>query len=180
MDNKTKWDKYFLDICISVSLNSKCHSRQIGAILVKDNIVISTGYNGPAREIPECRERFLHDDNMKEILCDMRYEKISIENAYKNKTCPRKFLKFKSGEGLEYCNAVHAEKNCLISAARMGISTKGATLYMNAEISPCTQCFSACINAGIKEIVLIKNKIYDPTLEWCIKNSNIVIREFNI
>ncbi len=178
------WDEYYLGICEVVAKKSSCHSRQIGAILVKDKIVISTGYNGPARDVPECRERLLNDDIMRHQLVkggfDNREGIKKINAAYKAKTCPRKVLGFPSGEGLEWCNAVHAEKNCIVAAARLGIATKGSTLYMNADVSPCTQCYSACVNAGIKEIVLIKNKIYDPSLRWCIDYTDIKIREFNI
>ena len=173
------WDKYFLGLCEAASWNSKCHSRQIGAILVRDNIVISTGYNGPARGIPECRLRLHRDNHINKKLLET-YTEDDIATMYENSVCPRKALGFKSGEGLEWCNAVHAEKNCIVAAARLGIATKGSTLYMNADVSPCTQCYSACVNAGIKEIVLIKNTIYDPSLEWCIHHTDIVIREFNL
>lgn len=169
------WDNYFLGICKEVGKNSKCHSRQIGAILVKHNIIISTGYNGPARNIPECRERYKSDPYLIDLVDENK-----LDGFYENKVCPRKALGFKSGEGLEWCNAVHAEKNCLLSAARMGIKTKGSTLYIDAEISPCTQCYSACIQAGIKEIVVVKNNIYDVTLEWCLGWNDIKIREFNL
>lgn len=174
------WDQYYLDICRAVGKNSKCHSRQIGSILVKDKIIISTGYNGPARGIPECIIRLYEDSEMYLELEIRGIDKIAIKRAYDKKICPRKVLGFKSGEGLEWCNAVHSEKNCLLSAARLGIATKGATLYIDAEVSPCTQCYSASIQAGIKEIVVIKNNIYDPSLEWCMKHSNLKIREFEI
>lgn len=173
------WDEYYLGICDAVAKKSKCHSRQIGAILVKDKIVISTGYNGPARDVPECRLRLQRDHQINKILRE-KYTEVEIEEFYNKSICPRKAMGFPSGEGLEWCNAVHSEKNCLLAAARMGISTKGAILYMNAEISPCTQCYSACINAGIKEIVLIKNNIYDPSLEFCIDYAKLPIREFEI
>jgi len=171
------WDQYFLNLCREVGKNSKCHSRQIGSILVRDKIVIATGYNGPARGIPACRERYYNDPILIEKT-GLPEQSIPLQDAYNNKHCPRKFLGFKSGEGLEWCNAVHAEKNCLLAAARLGTRTKGATLYIDAEVSPCTQCYSACIQAGIKEIVVVKNNIYDPTLEWCIKGSFLKIREF--
>jgi len=180
MKKNKNWDEYYLGLCIAAGSNSKCHSRQIGAILVRDNIVISTGYNGPARGIPECVERLYNDPIMK---TEWNYRGISsslVDEAIEEKICPRKVLGFPSGEGLEWCNAVHAEKNCIVAAARLGIATKGSTLYMNADVSPCTQCYSACVNAGIKEIVLIENNIYDPSLDWCIDHTNIPIREFNI
>jgi len=173
------WDEYYLGLCIAAGSNSKCHSRQIGAILVKDNIVISTGYNGPARGIPECRVRLHRDHKMNKLLLET-YTENEIAEFYDKSICPRKVLGFPSGEGLEWCNAVHAEKNCIVAAACLGIATKGSTLYMNADVSPCTQCYSACVNAGIKEIVLIKNNIYDPSLQWCIDHAKLPIREFDL
>jgi dCMP deaminase len=164
-----RWDNYFLMICNEVAQNSKCYSRQIGAILVIDNIIISTGYNGPPRGVPNCGDRLLKDNALK----------IPLNNLdIKNKICPRRLLQFKSGEGLEFCPAIHAEKNCLLAAARNGIRTKNAIMYMNANIVSCTQCFGALINSGIKELVLVKNNIYDITNKWVIDNSDIKIREF--
>ena len=58
----SKWDNYFHTICESVSTKSPCLSRKIGAILVRDKSIISTGFNGPARGIPHCgHERFMKD-----------------------------------------------------------------------------------------------------------------------
>lgn len=171
-----KWDQYFLNLCREVGKNSKCHSRKIGSVLVKDNIIIATGYNGPARGIPECRERLFFDDKIQRELAK-RCITISSDIG---EVCPRQVLGYKSGEGLEWCNAVHSEKNCLLAAARLGTSTKGATMYIDAIVSPCTQCYSACVQAGIKEIVVVQNNIYDPSLEWCIQYTGLPIREFEI
>ena len=174
-----KWDQYFLNLCKEVGKNSKCHSRQIGSVLVRDNIVIATGYNGPARRIPECRLRLHRDHGMNKLLLE-QYSENEIAEFYDKSICPRKVMGFPSGEGLEWCIAVHSEKNCLLSAARLGVQTKGATLYIDAEVSPCTQCFSSCIQAGIEEIVVVKNNIYDPSLEYCIEYGKLPIREFEI
>ncbi len=173
------WDKYYLNICKEVGKNSKCHSRQIGSILVKDKIIISTGYNGPAREVQPCNSRYYNDLVLIEKT-GLKPTNKKLQKAYEQKICPRKFLGYKSGEGLEWCPAVHAEKNCLLAAARIGIVTKGAILYIDANISPCSQCFSGAINAGISEIVIIKNDIYDSTLKWVMKNTFLKVREFKI
>ena len=167
------WDEYFLGICNAVSNNSKCLSRKIGAILTRDNIIISTGYNSPPRGIPSCSERMIIDPNMKAQFSEINVEPNPL-------ICPRKQLGFQSGKGLDLCPTIHAEKNCLLSAARNGICTKDTTLYMNATVSPCTQCFGAIINAGIKEVVLLKYDRYDMSVMWIENNSNIKIREFVI
>jgi len=173
------WDEYYLNICKEVGKKSHCHSRQIGSILVKDKIIISTGYNGPARGIPPCNGRYFNDLVLIERI-GLKPMSKKLQDAHKQKICPRKFLGYKSGEGLEWCPAVHAEKNCLLAAARMGITTKGATLYIDATVSPCTQCFSAAVNAGVNEIVVLKNDIYDPTLEWVMKNTFLKVREYKL
>lgn len=119
-----RWDKYFNIFCNAVSTKSPCLSRQIGAILVRDNTVISSGYNGPARHYPHCKD-----------------------------VCPRHAQGYKSGEGLHLCPAAHAEANCVANAARIGASTIGTTLYMNC-ILPCKDCAIILVNAGIVEIVV--------------------------
>ena len=173
--NDSDWDKYFLNICNEVAKNSKCLSRQIGAILVRDNIIISTGYNGPPRGVPDCSKRIQNDKRMQIALNALN---VDINDESNIGICPRRLLQFKSGEGGEWCGAVHSEKNCLLSAARNGICTKGATIYLNSVVSCCSQCFGALINAGIKEVVLIKNDFYDVTVSWMMSNSDIKIREF--
>lgn len=90
------WDEYFYNLCKTAASNSKCLSRQIGAIIVKDNTVLSIGYNGPPRGVPHCGERYSKDMNLIK-----RMENIN-EDIYID-ICPRKALGFKSGEGLEFC-----------------------------------------------------------------------------
>ena len=148
-----KWDNYFLEMCEAVATNSTCFSRQIGAVLTRDNIIISTGYNGPPRKIEQCDIRCINDPNLESIL---RSKNIDPFKAMQRKECPRRILDIPSGEGLELCPSIHGEKNCLLSAARNGVLTKGTTIYLNTEITPCSQCFGALINAGVKEVVLIK------------------------
>ena len=148
-----RWDTYFYSLCKTISINSPCMSRKIGAILVRDKCIISTGYNGPARNIPHCgRERFAVDETLKH-LPDMKETNELYSPTEINNTCPRKLLGYTSGEGMEYCTAQHAEENCISTAARVGVSVLGSTLYMNCVI-PCKNCFSTLINAGIVEIVV--------------------------
>ena len=165
------WDQYYLNICNAVAQNSKCLSRKIGAILVKDKSIISTGYNGPPRSVPHCSERYLLDPVIRELTKD-----IPIDRGI----CPRQCLGYKSGEGLHLCVAGHAERNALINAARHGICTKGSTIYMTCGI-PCKDCLIEIINAGVSEIVVTDmNSFYDTMSEYLIKHSNLKIREFDI
>ena len=163
------WDKYFLNICNVVASNSKCLSRKVGAIIVQDKSIISTGYNGPPRGVPSCSERFEIDDVFFELCKKKRPKKTNI--------CPRRTLGFKSGEGLEYCVAGHAERNCIVNAAREGIKVKGSIMYMNCNI-PCTPCLVEIINAGISEIVVTGMESYDKMANYLIENSGLEVRLF--
>jgi len=147
------WDRYFLQIAKIVGTQSKCYSRQIGVVLVKDKSIISTGYNGVARGVPHCEER-----NQDEL-----------------RICPRNLAGHGSGQGLHMCLAIHAEVNALLNAARMGVCTKGATLYCTCGI-PCKNCLGALINAGIVEIVCTNGGYYDELSPWLLENSDIKVR----
>lgn len=149
-----RWDKYFHTICKAVSSKSPCLSRQIGAILVRDKSIVSTGYNGPARGYPHCRAAI-----------------------GPNNLCPRKVLGYKSGEGLHLCPAAHAEGNCVANAARNGVSTIDTTLYMNCII-PCKDCAIILVNAGIKEIVVDDVTPYHDVSVKILRN--VVIRPFTL
>lgn len=131
-EKQIRWDNYFMNMSKMVSTQSKCLSRKIGSIAVRDKTILATGYNGPARGVPHCE----HRNN------PLRYE------------CPRKVLGYKSGEGLDLCLAVHSEQSLLAQAAREGISLKGSSIYIYASVFPCTVCTGLMINAGVTEIVV--------------------------
>ena len=145
-----QWDRYFLTICHSVATKSPCLSRQIGAILVRNCTILSTGFNGPPRGVPHCEG-----------------------------TCKRKVAGFKSGEGMHLCHAVHAEENAVSNAARNGTKIDGSILFMNSVI-PCSKCFGILINSGIIEVVIAKLETYDEHTQFLIDNSVIKIREFDL
>jgi len=117
------WDSYFLELTDVVKKRSTCLRRQVGAIIVKDNHILSTGYNGVPTKITHCSEV----------------------------GCLREKLKVPSGERHELCRGLHAEQNAIIQAALHGVSIKDATLYTNTK--PCSICTKMIINAGIKRIV---------------------------
>jgi len=149
-ERQKRWDTYYHRICRAVASKSPCHSRQIGAILVKENVVVATGYNGPARGYLHCAD-----------------------------SCPRKDIGLKSGEGLNLCPAVHAEVNCIISAARVGTSVSGSTLYMNCII-PCKDCMSLLVNAGVREIVVDDIIAYHEMSLPVAESAGIKIRRFKL
>jgi len=168
------WDKYFYNLCVEVSKNSKCLSRKIGSILVKDKSILSTGYNGPPRGVPTCSERYNLDPKLHELIT--KDGTTPDENDIAN-VCPRYIVGFKSGQGLEWCVAGHSERNTLINAARMGIKTKNCKLYMSCGI-PCAPCLVEIINAGIEEIIVTKIEYYDVSAEYLLKNSSLKYRVF--
>ena len=169
------WDDYFYKVCESVASKSPCLSRKVGAILVKDHSIVSTGYNGPPRNVPHCgHERVMKDEV---LVKELHKHKHKWEPSGLKNNCPRKNLRFKTSEGLEWCTAQHAEVNCLINASRLGVSTFGAALYMNC-ILPCKNCFGALINAGVAEIVVDDDEVYDKYTTFLIRNSDIKIRRF--
>ena len=171
------WDEYFLKICNAVSENSKCLSRKIGAIIVKDHSIISTGFNGPSRGIPHCGlDRFNKDKYLRSAENNGNYlSQYSDETI--NTTCPRQLLGFVSGRGLEYCIASHAERNAIINAARHGIKTKGTKMYMTCS-TPCHECLKEIINAGIEEVIITSLDKYDEASTYLMENSDLRIRTF--
>ena len=173
------WDNYFLSICKTVAKNSKCLSRKIGSIIVKDKSILSTGYNGPPRGVPHCSERYSTTPVVDIMLINALKNKFG-ENMDFNSfvdTCPRQVLEFKSGKGLEFCIAGHAERNALINASREGIKVKGASLYLDTGI-PCKDCLIEIINAGIIEIICVEMVYYDEISRFLVKNSDIKMRTF--
>lgn len=121
---RISWDEYFMNMAELAAKRSSCIRRQVGAVLVRDNQVLSTGYNGAPKGLENC--------------CDTG-------------VCLREKLGIPSGERHELCRAVHAENNAITQCAVNGTSCKGATIYVTA--SPCTMCTKQIINAGIVRIV---------------------------
>ena len=121
-----KWDKRFADMADLVGSWSSCYQqgRQVGAVIVKDNRILATGYNGAPSGVTSCKDKG---------------------------ECLRKKLNIPSGTRQETCYAVHAEQNAICQAAKMGISVEGATIYVTHQ--PCTICTKMIINSGIKTVV---------------------------
>lgn len=153
------WDLYFYNICSSVSQNSKCLSRKVGSTIVRNKYIISTGYNGPPSNCSHCSEISYRED---------LFEKAYIENEIKEgiiddvNKCPRQIMGFISGKGLQYCQASHAERNAIYTAARLGHSVEGCIMYMNCGI-PCFECSKAIVSSGISEIVVTDFSNYEKS-----------------
>jgi dCMP deaminase len=120
--NRPSWEEYFMDISILVAKRSTCLRRAVGAVIVKDKRILSTGYNGAPSGIRHCGEV----------------------------GCLRETLNIASGERHELCRGIHAEQNAIIQAAYHGVSIAGASLFCTNL--PCSICTKMIINAGIKTI----------------------------
>ena len=128
-------ENYYLDIAQTVAERSTCLRRRYGAIIVRNDEIIATGYNGAPRGRKNC--------------VDLNY-------------CTREAMNIPSGQRYELCRSVHAEANAIISAARR--DTLGSTLYMACtdpatgalipNSTSCTMCRRQIINAGIQRVVI--------------------------
>ena len=166
-----KWDQYFLNIASVVASNSKCLSRQIGAIVVKNNSVIATGYNGPPRGVPHCDER------MDKVLLNEISQGGKDVLAKWRGICPRRYLGYESNEGLHLCPATHAEANCIAQAAMNGVTANGSVMYVTCGV-PCKNCLALIINAGIIEVVCTSLDYYDELSEFILSHSYLNVREY--
>ena len=171
----SRWDRYFYRIAREVASNSKCLSRQIGAILVRDKSIVSTGYNGPPRGVPHCSDRYSCDPHLMESL-----KKIRGAAQLDANVCPRRQLGYQSGQGLDLCIASHAEVNTINNAARQGIHTLGSTMYLSCSILPCKNCLCEIINAGIVEVVTLEYQPYDQTSLFIIQHGGIKVRTYQL
>jgi len=170
-------DQYWLNLCKAIASNSKCLSRKLGAVIVKDNsFIISTGYNGPPAKCKHCEWR----DDKGAIYGD---HKLGGWNDVKpNYICPRKRMGFQSGEGLEFCFAAHAERNAISIAAKLGHSTDNCSMYLD-WIIPCFECCKSLINAGIKEVIVVNLENYDKkgiTGRQLLEQAGVRIRAYEI
>lgn len=131
---RPSWNEYFIEIAKVVSSRSTCLRRRYGAVIAKDNVIISTGYNGAPRNAVNC--------------VDLG-------------TCKRQELNIPSGERYELCEAVHAEQNAIINGAPERM--KGATIFIAgfeednspAEGKPCLLCRRMIRNAQISNVVYL-------------------------
>ena len=173
MNDRLSWDQYYLNICKAVATNSKCFSRQIGVIIVRDKSIVSTGFNGPPKNVPHCGlDRYEKDLYIRKAL-----DKTLISLERIKTECPRQILGYKSGEGLDLCTAAHAETNAIVNAAKNGISINYCKMYMTCPV-PCKECMKLIINAGISEIICTSMTFYDELSEFLLKNSTIEARVF--
>ncbi|RLF46924.1 MAG: cytidine deaminase [Thermoplasmata archaeon] len=125
MVDRPSFDEYFMKIAQVISTRSTCLRRHVGAVIVKENHILSTGYNGAPKGFKHCEEV----------------------------GCVREQLNVPEGQRHELCRGLHAEQNAIIQAAVFGVSIKGATIYTTHF--PCSVCSKMIVNAEIKEVVYL-------------------------
>jgi len=148
---------YYLDIAQVVSERATCLRRSFGAIIVRSDEIISTGFNGAPRGRENC--------------CDRGF-------------CLRESMNVPKGQRFEICRSVHAEANCIISAARRDMM--GSTLYLacrdtktgeiDGQVEPCSMCKRLIINAGISTVIVrvFENEYKSITVEKWVEEDDTV------
>lgn len=143
------WDHYFMEIAHVAAGRSNCCRRQVAAVIVRDNRIISTGYNGTPRGIKNCNEG----------------------------GCERCNSATPSGQNLHECICSHGEENAIVQAAYHGIAVKDAILY--TTYSPCLLCAKMIINAGIKEVVYHQRYSIDTTSRRLLLEAGVKLRSLD-
>lgn len=131
MDKKRErpsWDEYFVNLAIEATKRSSCLKRHVGAIIIDNNQILTTGYNGAPR---------------------------GVESCYDHNICWRRARDITHGKDKDLCMAAHAEFNAICQAARRGIALDGSILYVTTY--PCPTCAKAVIQSGIKEVRYLRS-----------------------
>lgn len=121
---RPRWDEYFMLLAKLAAIRSTCLSRPAGAVIVRDQQVLATGYNGSMPGVAHCTD---------EGICFRRYFRAGEQDKY------------------DFCRAIHAEANALAQAARRGVSIEGATVY--TTLAPCFVCTKLMASARIHRVV---------------------------
>ena len=117
------WDEYFMSMAALAASRSTCIRRRVGAVIVKDRMVLSTGYNDTPRGLRNCGEG----------------------------GCQRCAGDVLSGTAHEACLCIHAEQNAILQAAYHGVAIAGGVLY--CTVQPCLVCAKMIANAGLRKVV---------------------------
>lgn len=136
-NNRPSWNEHWLEIAKVIAKRSTCLRRRFGAVIInKNNVLLSTGYNGAPRHTPNCTDLG---------------------------KCYRKERNIPSGAHYEKCRSVHAEANAIINAGREGVPINNTNLYLygenydsneTIEAKPCKMCRRMIINAGINKVIM--------------------------
>lgn len=141
------WDEYFMMMAEVAATRGNCIKRRVGAVIVIDRQILSTGYNGTPKGITNCNDG----------------------------GCPRCAGAVNSGSGLGECLCVHAEENAIVQAASHGVAIRGGTLY--CILCPCSYCAKSIINASIREVVFRDDYAMDDITHKLFREAGVVCRQ---
>ncbi|BGP23442.1 dCMP deaminase [Rhodotorula toruloides] len=176
---RPSWDTYFMLLASLASLRSNCMKRRVGAVLVRDKRVVSTGYNGTPRGVKNCSEGGCgrcnsHGDGFGEAEgpedVDDEAEMLAANDQRKGMS--------RVGEALDECLCLHAEENALLEAGRERVSgggTAGATLYCNT--CPCLRCTVKIVQCGVKEVIYSLSYSMDSASRRVMEEAGVVLRQ---
>lgn len=154
----TSWEETFIEAAELFAKRSSCVKRQVGAVLVKDKRILSTGYNGTPSGFVNC--------------CDVfeGHNKVNFEDGI-----IRGYLKGKIVTHHEFAEKyeIHAEQNCLAFAAKNGVSTEGCTLYVTT--APCVHCAKLIVAAGIEKVVFKESYKTSTGVEFLADETNVKV-----
>jgi dCMP deaminase len=165
-------DEYYMNIAKEVAQRSNCLMVNMGAIIVRDDQIVSTGYVGAPRKVKDCMD---------------------------SNECLRRILDIPSGHRYELCKSVHAEQNAIINAGRSGVSYFGGTMYLYGERKynldepkmvdavPCFICKKMIINTGIKYFIgshsdgsIKKYDVAEWIKEWQEKDMSADLKKYSV
>lgn len=145
---RPSWDTYFLSLCTLASLRSNCMKRRVGAVLVRSNRVLSTGYNGTPRGLTNCNEG----------------------------GCPRCNAAVAGGTALDECLCLHAEENALLECGRERGGAEGTVLYCNT--CPCLRCAVKIVQTGVREVVYQLAYSMDDRSRTIFREAGVTFRQY--
>jgi dCMP deaminase len=147
-------DKLFMDIAIRIAEESTCAKTKVGAVLVANNRILATGYNGVPSSCTHCNELFNEEDLVTSQAMRDKHRKWTHEHE------------------------LHAEANAIMDAGKRGTLTTNMTLYVT--LYPCIDCAKLAVVAGVKRIVFLSMHDSDPdcrAIETCVDN-DVTIEQF--
>ncbi|MDD2942464.1 MAG: dCMP deaminase family protein [bacterium] len=130
------YNDYYMNIALAVRERANCKGRRVGAVIVRDNRIVSTGYNGTVEGMPNCLDGGCHR-------CANPEE-------------------YPAGSGYDVCVCVHAEQNAILTAARLGIALEGASMY--TTLKPCFNCSKAMRQVKIESIFFLHDWVPNQAL----------------
>jgi len=149
---QVEWDHYYVKIAQTVATRANCTGAQVGAVLVRDNRIISTGFNGTPQGFVNCRDGGCvrcRDRALRKAgrLSELTYGELGDAEKH-----------------LDLCICVHAEANAILSAARAGMRTDGSVLYVTYK--PCFSCVKEAVQAGVIRVVYLEDWVHssEPSL----------------